>query len=299
MRQEKAPTNSSSLVNAGRASSEHPKRFYKFALIDPIDQPFATFRYYYRTWEQLEDMGILEQHWRRMVEENDIPVIEPCVDGARDEGSSRASEKGADDVFYECTDGAADARSHTTHSSTDSQRKSPITRTSWRTSAQTKRPSSTETPQNSPTASENPHGYVPRGAPGAHREAQCMPQQRNNITRTPPQSYRLSMPPSITLLPPDDASRPLPRLPQKSDSQSSIAYRPHPAYPVEEWRKRTPSPVKSMREDLSTPPLEKRKGGRASSLLSAISSTWKRRGTPSSERKGDVGGRSGARSASG
>jgi hypothetical protein len=37
------------LVNAGLAKGESPKRFYEFALIDPVDQPFATFKYYYRT----------------------------------------------------------------------------------------------------------------------------------------------------------------------------------------------------------------------------------------------------------
>lgn len=244
-------------------------------------------------------MGLLEQAWRSEGEENDIPVIEPCVDGAREDGSSRASRKDADDVFYECANGTADGKSHTTQSSTDSQRKSPTKRASWRSPPKTKRPSSVDAWQSSPCASEQLHAYVPRGAPGAHREAQVITQQqRNSITRTPPESYRLSMPPSITLLPPDDASRPLPSLPTKSESQSSIAYRPHPAYPVEEWRTRTPSPVKSVREGLSTPPLEKRKEGRASSLLNAISSTWKRRGAER-ERQRDMEGRSGARSASG
>jgi hypothetical protein len=49
-----------SLANAGRAGGDHPKRFYKFALIDPTDQPFATFRYYYRTWEQLHYLGLID-----------------------------------------------------------------------------------------------------------------------------------------------------------------------------------------------------------------------------------------------
>ena len=39
-----------SLVNAGTLPREHPRRFYNYALLDPIDQPFATFRYYYRSW---------------------------------------------------------------------------------------------------------------------------------------------------------------------------------------------------------------------------------------------------------
>ncbi|KAJ4361806.1 hypothetical protein N0V83_010747 [Neocucurbitaria cava] len=65
------------LVNAGRAEAKHPKRFYQFSLIDPIDQPFATFRYYYRTWDQLRDLGLLDEEWNRAGEENDLSIIEP------------------------------------------------------------------------------------------------------------------------------------------------------------------------------------------------------------------------------
>ena len=39
-----------SLANGDRLSRKHPQRYYKYALVDPLDQPFATFRYYYRTW---------------------------------------------------------------------------------------------------------------------------------------------------------------------------------------------------------------------------------------------------------
>lgn len=41
-----------SLVNAGDLDEEHPQSFYQFALIDPLDTPFARFRYYYRPWGQ-------------------------------------------------------------------------------------------------------------------------------------------------------------------------------------------------------------------------------------------------------
>ena len=41
-----------SLVNAGLVPVNHPRRFYKYALLDPLDQPFATFRYYYRSWSE-------------------------------------------------------------------------------------------------------------------------------------------------------------------------------------------------------------------------------------------------------
>ncbi len=39
-----------SLVNAELVPIKHPQRYYKYALLDPLDQPFATFRYFYRTW---------------------------------------------------------------------------------------------------------------------------------------------------------------------------------------------------------------------------------------------------------
>ncbi|CAF9916262.1 hypothetical protein IMSHALPRED_003023 [Imshaugia aleurites] len=39
--------------------TKHPQRYYKYALLDPLDTPFATFRYYYRSWDQLEALGII------------------------------------------------------------------------------------------------------------------------------------------------------------------------------------------------------------------------------------------------
>ena len=130
--------------------------------------------------------------------------------------------------------------------------------------------------------SEQPRAYIPRGAPTnaveeqAGQESQCL-----SCASTPLQFYRLSMPTSAELDPVVPASRPLPTLPQKSDPFSSTSYRPHPAYPVDDWIMRTPSPVKSIRENSATAPLGKRRDQTrsASSLMKAISSTWKRRGT--------------------
>lgn len=42
-----------SLVKAGILTQEHPKRFYNYALLDPLDKPFASFRYFPRTWGEL------------------------------------------------------------------------------------------------------------------------------------------------------------------------------------------------------------------------------------------------------
>ncbi|KAI9817643.1 MAG: hypothetical protein M1832_004647 [Thelocarpon impressellum] len=52
-----------SLIPSGLAPDTAPKRYYKYALIDPLDAPFATFRYLYRSWEKLESLGVpLETH---------------------------------------------------------------------------------------------------------------------------------------------------------------------------------------------------------------------------------------------
>ncbi|KAL8920726.1 MAG: hypothetical protein Q9208_006056 [Pyrenodesmia sp. 3 TL-2023] len=47
-----------SMLNAGILPDEHPRRYYKYSLLDPLDQAFATFRWYYRTWAQLEALGV-------------------------------------------------------------------------------------------------------------------------------------------------------------------------------------------------------------------------------------------------
>lgn len=46
------------VLDAGRVRRSDPKRMYTYALIDPIDEPYATFRYHLRSIAQLTDMGI-------------------------------------------------------------------------------------------------------------------------------------------------------------------------------------------------------------------------------------------------
>lgn len=129
--------------------------------------------------------------------------------------------------------------------------------------------------------------YIPRGAPDPEIPSGKPPVLRR---RGPIDTYRLSMPPSIKLAVPGPATLPLP-LPQKNNFFSSTAYRPHPAYPIEEWTVRTPSPVRSTQDDIGTPPLERGKGLGLTGvgLMSVISSTWKRgvNGTQA-PRKSDV-----------
>jgi hypothetical protein len=248
-----------------------------------VDKPFATFKYFYRTWEQLEHLGVIGDEKQGFAREDDLPVIEPCEDSIHDEEARNVS-RASDEVFYECNDGASEG-----------------TRTTSRLSNLT-RSGSTRAgiplPKDQLAMPEQPRTYIPRGAPPSTGEVsgeQAVQQtrQRHSATRTPPSFYHLSVPPSVKLEPPHQTSRRLPSVPQKAESSTSTSYRPHPAYPVEEWRKWTPSPVRLTRDGISTtPPLERRKGqgSRASSFMSAISATWKNRGPWGSGGHDDAGG---------
>jgi len=46
------------LVNAGLLNPQAPQRYYKFRLLDPVDNPHATFRFYYRTWDEIDQLGL-------------------------------------------------------------------------------------------------------------------------------------------------------------------------------------------------------------------------------------------------
>ncbi|EDU39565.1 hypothetical protein PtrSN002B_005249 [Pyrenophora tritici-repentis] len=275
-----------SLVSAGRAGPEQPKRFYKFALIDPIDQPFATFRYYYRTWDQLRDLGLLEQDHSRDGEENDLSVIEPLGDdscGAMEVNRTRSSlGTESEDAFHDCTEDLGEGIAASVESKSEE-----ATTTDTPTRAKSMQPQrSWQGASNRPVGSEeHPRTYVPRGAPDS--EARVSVDYPNEQTQRPvsripkvPNPYRLSIPPSIKLAPPEYSPRPLPTIPRKSDDDSPTSYRPHPAYPMDNWNIRTPSPVRSVRDGISTPPLGKRReqGRSASALMGAITAAWRRRG---------------------
>ncbi|KAF2875637.1 hypothetical protein BDV95DRAFT_603048 [Massariosphaeria phaeospora] len=255
------------LINAGRAGAEHPKRFYKFALIDPIDQPFATFRYYYRTWEQIRYLGLLGREAGVSEDVSEImSVIEP---------------EGADTPDLEKV-----AKADASRNEEESRVKKPDSNAVDGSEAQTCAPSD--------------DSVIDEGIFDGPSDKQA--HLRYSCVRTPPHLYRLSIPPSCKLEPPERSSslysRPLPSIPQKSDSTSSTSYRPHPAYPVEDWLEKTPSPVKSVRDNISTPPLKKCRALSATSLLSAVAQVWKRRGTPSGEFASEAGSRNTVRSVS-
>jgi hypothetical protein len=235
-----------SLANAGRAGGDHPKRFYKFALIDPTDQPFATFRYYYRTWEQLRYLGLID-----VDSDVDFSIIEPYQPN-----TLRLEEKEEDDISL---------------------------------------PEALEDVENDAdrTSTFYPQSYVPRDAPHADPHSlddrpDSQRSHRHSGITTPPQLYRLSVPPVLKLEPTQHSSRPLPMVPQKTASFSDMTtYQPHPACPVEDCVSSTPSSVKSIRDMISMPPLlEKKKVYAPSSLVTMVTNAWKRRGTSSRELSG-------------
>lgn len=261
-------------MNAGRAGPEQPKRFYKFALIDPIDQPFATFRYHYRTWEQLRDLGLLDDEYYAESEDNDMSVIEP--------NGSSTDDRSEQHPIPDKVNGRPIYRRRENGFQTD---RGNISESDWDTEAcwceelhasnylskPASRPPSTEysSPHRDSIASGT---YVPRGAPASEVTKNSPPSLRH---RGALDTYRLSMPPSIKLFAPESVSRPLP-VPEKHNFSASTAYRPHPAYPLEECTVRMPSPVGSGRDGITTPLMGRKGLVTRAGLMGVISSTWKR-----------------------
>ena len=245
----KEDTDQGSLVHAGCAGSEQPKRFYKFALIDPVDKPFATFRYFYRTWAQLQELGLSEREVVEDGESNHLPIIEPHdgddLQSNRAVGPKDATQRG-------------DKNIRPSHDGGNDRSSSP-----FETYISTASPSRCTTEFHERPAD----------------------QKRASSQLGSSRSYRLSVPPSCQLDPPEHSQRPMPAIPQKHhpDSMEDTSYQPHPAYPINDWEMRTPSPVQSLRETISTPTMDRRtkRGLTPTGWLGMIGNAWRRRGTPS------------------
>lgn len=184
--------NRNSLINAGRAGPRQPKRFYEFALIDPIDQPFARFRYYYRTWEQLRDLGLLDDECVSIGEENDLSVIEPEDDipGEPDERASNGSN--------------SDTRRDMTEMSPQRCVSAPAE-------------------MGGLERSEEPRAYIPSGAPivktstSTESSFDTPALERASFVRAPSHSYHLSLSSPVMLNSPEVASTARPKLSQGLD----------------------------------------------------------------------------------
>ncbi|KAL1600664.1 hypothetical protein SLS60_007052 [Paraconiothyrium brasiliense] len=237
-----------SLVNAGLAGSEQPKKFYKFALVDPVDKPFATFRYYYRTWAQILEMGLSEDEIVEDGEDNDLSVIEPDDTDSRNDriGGWDFAPQGSEMVHQSSHDGAGD-------------------------------PPSSPLKTYTTTASPSIRG----GGSRDYTDEYARAPSRLDLNRTS-SDHRLSVPPSCRLDPPEPSRRALPTIPQKRDPAADTSYQPHPVYPIDDWERKTPSPVQSLRETISTPTImQPKRGLTPTGWLSAMAEAWRRRGTPS------------------
>jgi hypothetical protein len=246
------------------------------------------FRYYYRSWDQLRGLGLLDQNLGGTGEENDLPVIEP-----QETGISLANEairvcntinKESEDIFQDYEENFDDQAVSATNARGQTRSSSSPTRPKF---TMRRKPSTHRASLRLVGEIEQPCAYVPRGAPSVkadlpvgHVEEHAQPCDR--FTRTPTQVYRLSIPPSITLGPPEPSVRPLPTLPVKDDFEAPTSYCLHPAYPVDDWAVRTPSSVKSIRDGITTPPppgRRKEQSRSTSALKNVFRSAWRRGGT--------------------
>jgi len=262
------------LIRAGRAGPEQPKRFYKFALIDPIDQPFATFRFYYRTWDQLQQLGLLEQAEADTSADEHLPVIEPQDASPRERTRGKQSpSRPSEDVFFECEDQSAADTAHHGNSTMTSNEENGIGAKRCHIAEQLR-------------------AYVPRGAPAsdAHTPEDGLERERQDVQcssslSTPPRFYGVSVPPSMRL----DPSR-------KSESASSTRYHPHPVLPGGDWDAPSPSPAELAREQVSTSPWLKGRERSALSLMGILPSVWRRRTASGQSHASAATGRDGGRS---
>lgn len=219
----------SRLINAGQAKKENPKRFYRFSLIDPTDQPFATFKYYYRTQEKLEELGILGRQ-----NDYDSSTLSRLLGTATECSISQEQKhENFDDIGEDDT---------------------------------------------SQSECEGDNGYsVPFPVLEAHVGHYDSPYERS-ITETPKHFYRLSIPPSLKLVPSAASSQPpCPKKLTPNAPMTSLVKLPSPKA---EWLQRTPRPVKSVRTELQSTPLGNRK--RTSSIAAlrhVVTSALQRRDT--------------------
>lgn len=286
------------------AGRDHPKRFYRIALIDPVDQPFATFRYFYRTQGQLRDLGVLGPIPNSVGEEDDLPVIEP-----HDESTNRlvAGRDRYPSVDNKLHNGSKNSKRDSTVSkksiTVNNRQRSTVTfRLIRRTPARARRPYFVR------GSKLQPRAHIPHSAPKAKvqlsggRFTELFDEkewEEDTCLSGPPKSYRLSIPPSIkldprgpTVRPLLSPLRPLHRPPRRESPLSPTAYSPHPVNPMNNWIAYTPSPVEAAREELGTPSPGKRAGRFRTgfSLMGMISSIWKHRGLRTPDRAASTEG---------
>ena len=91
-----------SMPEAGLLPDNHPYRYYKYSLLDPLDMPYSTFRWYYRTWGMFlfglrTADGILTLT-SLLVQLEALGVAKPLRMPADSDSDSRASEQAEKDA---------------------------------------------------------------------------------------------------------------------------------------------------------------------------------------------------------
>jgi SAM domain (Sterile alpha motif) len=79
---------SHSLVNGGLLAPNDPKRHYKYQLLDPVDKPYATIKFYYRPLASLRAMGILAPP--RNHSRHTSMAVDPCRTSSETDLASRS-----------------------------------------------------------------------------------------------------------------------------------------------------------------------------------------------------------------
>lgn len=254
-----------------------------------MDQPFATFRYYYRTWDQLQDLGFHEHCWHQTGEEDDLSVIEP-YDGRIEElfGDKGSITKVLHLKSRNCTDVAAKDNDLTEEGSAHADDNKETGKSSHDTLQNTepsraRRPPTPAASSRLASTATDQWAYIPSGAPrtgDSDRQGDEQMRKRDTSTRALVKSADLTASPAVKFDAPSMVARPLSRASHDGLFSSTTAYQPHPVHPVDTWTVRTLSPVKSVRGGISTPPLTKVPQARTgSSLMTLLTSTWRRRGT--------------------
>lgn len=122
------------------------------------------------------------------------------------------------------------------------------------------------------------------GGSGRDSDEHASATSRHGLGRTP-SNYRLSVPPACVLNPTQPSHQAMSVLPQKRDPAVDTGYQPHPIYPIDEWERKTPSPVQSLRQTISTPTFGQRTKSRLTPTgwFNAVAGAWRRRAAPSSD----------------
>lgn len=206
-----------------------------------MDQPFATFRYYYLSWVQLHELKLIEVGRETVGEENDLSIIEPDEGSVRDSGdSAHQPSLPEDDSFHDC----------------DVEAKHSVER---------QRPTlTTRVEQSTDDADKVEHSiYIPQDTIGQALSTN----QRHSGAGTPPEYYR-----------PSTSSSARPGAVSVDSDYSPTAYQPHPVFPGLTSDSNSGKPLEDV-SGKSLLPVSRKQGGimSGSSLADTISSIWTRR----------------------